>query len=93
MVAVQGQPVDAAGQLTNGTQLNDVTDLKRYLVNNIDVFSRCLTEKLLVYATGREPGYGDRKEIQGIVSRTKEGGNGFQDLIVEPVLSESFCTK
>lgn len=93
VVTVQGQTVDATGRLPDGTELNDVTDLKRYLVNHIDVFSRCLTEKLLVYATGREPGYGDRKEIHRIVNRTKEQGNGFQDLIVELVLSESFRTK
>lgn len=93
VVMLEGQPVDAVGQLPDGTQLNDVTDLKRYLVKNIDVFSRCLTEKLLVYATGREASYGDRKEIQGIVARAKERGNGFQDLIVELVLSESFNTK
>ena len=91
--ALDQRHIDAAGQLPDGTELNDVTDLKRYLVNNIDVFSGCLTEKLLVYATGREPGYGDRKEIHRIVNRTKEQGNGFQDLIVELVLSESFRTK
>jgi len=90
---MDGQEVDANGQLVDGKRLNDVTDLKRYLVENIDVFSHCLTEKLMVYATGREPSYGDRKEIDRIVARAKERGNGFQDLIVELVLSESFLTK
>lgn len=93
VVTLEGMPVDAEGRLPDGTPLNDVTDLKRYLVNHIDAFSRCLTEKLMIYATGREPGYGDRKEIDGIVARAKERGNGFEDLIVELVLSESFLTK
>ena len=93
VATMEGQEVDAKGQLVDGTGLNDVTDLKRYLVDNIDIFSHCLAEKLMVYATGREPSYGDRKEIDRIVARAKERGNGFQDLIVELVLSESFLTK
>ena len=93
MVKRDGLAVDATGQLADGTQLNDVTDLKRYLVTHIDVFSRCLTEKLMIYATGRELSYGDHKEIKAIVARTKALGNGFSDLIVELVLSESFLTR
>ena len=43
--------------------------------------------------TGRTPTFGDRKEIERVVSEVKSDGNGFQDLIVELVLSESFRTK
>ena len=93
VVKRDGLAVDATGQLADGTQLENVTDLKRYLVENIDVFSKCLTEKLMIYATGRELSYGDRKEIEAIVARTKAQGNGFADLIVELVLSDSFLTK
>ena len=93
VVRRDGLAVDATGQLADGTQLENVTDLKRYLVENIDVFSKCLTEKLMIYATGRELSYGDRKEIEAIVARTKAQGNGFADLIVELVLSDSFLTK
>ena len=88
-----GQPVDTDGQLTDGTPLNGVVDLKRYLVRNIDTFSSCLTGKLLTYATGRPPTFGDRKEVQRIVKEVKAKGNGFQDLIVAVVLSESFHRK
>ncbi|MEM7599803.1 MAG: DUF1592 domain-containing protein [Verrucomicrobiota bacterium] len=88
-----GIPVDAAGVMKDGTVLNDVTDLKRYLVDNIDIFSRCLSEKLLVYATGRDLSFGDKKEVERIVHEVRDGGNGFQDLIVSLILSESFATK
>ena len=93
VVTLDGQKVDTRGQLPDGTPLEDVVDLKRYLVDNIDVFSRCLTEKLMVYATGREPSFGDRKKIDEIVESAKQRGNGFQDLIVELVLSKSFLVK
>ncbi len=88
-----GQPVDSLGELTDGTRLDDVTDLKRWLVEDIDVFSSCLASKLLTYATGRSPGFGDRKVIRRVVTEVRENGNGFQDLIVALVLSESFRMK
>ena len=92
-ITLKGQPVDAIGQLPNGTHLEDVRDLKRYLVENIDIFSHCLTEKLMVYATGRTPSYGDRKVIDNIVAQAKDRGNGFQDLVVALVASGAFRAK
>ena len=56
-------------------------------------FGTCLAEKLLVYATGRDLGFGDRREVERIVKKVRQEGNGFQDLIVALVLSESFRTK
>jgi len=93
VVSRKGLPVEAATTLADGTPIEDVTDLKRYLVKNIDQFSRCLTGKLLTYATGRAPTFGDREQIDQIVARVKSQGNGFQDLIVELVRSDSFGTK
>lgn len=89
----KGQPVDATSRMPDGTELMDVADLKRYLVENIDIFSRCLTGKLLTYATGRPTSFGDRKVIAQIVSDVRTEGNGFADLIVAVVQSESFRTK
>jgi hypothetical protein len=58
-----------------------------------DIFANCLAEKLLVYATGRDLGFGDKKEVARIVKEVREGGNGLRDLIAALVLSESFGTK
>ena len=88
-----GPVIDSVGVLSDGTKLNDVTDLKRYLVDNVEIFSRCLTGKLLVYATGRPMNFGDRRVIDKIVSDVKEEGNGFRDLIIAIVQSESFAVK
>ena len=89
----KGHPVDALGIMPDGTVFKDVTDLKRYLLDNIDIFSRCLSEKLLTYATGRPMNFGDKKIINKVVAEVKQKGNGFADLIVALVLSESFHTK
>ena len=88
-----GPRIDAVGLMPDGTRLNDVTDLKRYLLDHIDMFSHGLTEKLLVYSTGRPPSFGDDRVIDQIVADIKAKGNGFRDLIVAVVESEAFQTK
>ncbi len=88
-----GLPVDTVGELPDGTQIKDVVDLKQHLVRNIDSFSRCLAEKLLIYATGRQLNYADRLVVDQIVEDVRDNGNGFQDLIIAVVQSESFLTK
>lgn len=93
IVTLKGHPIDTSSVLPDGTALNNIADLRHYLIENPDIFSRCLTEKLLVYATGRPMNYGDHKVIDDIVAKVRKRGNGFQDLIVEIVLSNSFATK
>ena len=92
-VSSTGAIIDSSGQLPDGTSIADIVDLKRWVTNNIDQFSQCLAEKLMTYATGHKPNYVERKEIAAIVERNYETGNGFQDLIVALVLSETFRTK
>ena len=87
----EGPRIEAKGRMPDGTELRDVTDLKRYVIERIDLFSRCLTEKLMVYATGRRLGFGDRRVVMDVVGEVK--GKGLRDLIVEIVDSESFRVK
>ncbi|MBC9867494.1 MAG: DUF1588 domain-containing protein [Opitutae bacterium] len=86
-------PIDSTCVLPDGTPIDDITDFKAWLVDNIDLFSQCLAEKLMTYATGRVPNYSERKEIQGIVSQNRKNGNGFKDLFLALVTSETFRTK
>jgi hypothetical protein len=87
----EGPRVDAKGRMPDGTELRDVTDLKRYVIERIDLFSRCLTEKLMIYGTGRRLGFGDRRVVDEVVEKAK--GKGLRDLIVAIVDSESFRVK
>ena len=88
-----GPKVDAIGTLPDGTRLENVNDLKRYLRSSIEIFSRCVTRKVLVYATGRAINFGDERVIDQIVRDVRKDGNGFRDLVVAVVQSESFATK
>ena len=85
--------MDSVGVLSDGTRLEDITDLKRYLLARLDVFAACLTEKLMVYATGRPLSFGDRLAAERIAKSAVERGDGFRDLIVEVARSESFAAR
>jgi hypothetical protein len=72
------QKIDAAGKLITGESFESVSELKHILVTNHRLdFYRCLTEKLLTYATGRGMEYYDAETIDRIVNRLdRENGKG-----------------
>ncbi len=88
-----GVPVDPKGMMPDGYVMNDVTDLKRYLLERMELFVHCLAEKLLVYSTGRSLGFGDRRVTKQLARDFADSEKGFQDLIVAIVQSEAFRTK
>ena len=88
-----GLPVETDGVLPDGSILRDIRDLKAYLVNDIRPFAECLSEKLLTYATGRSMSYSDRKLIGKIVDSNIENEEGFKDLLLDLIDSESFRTR
>jgi hypothetical protein len=85
--------IDSSVTLPDGTAIRDVTELKSWLVANIDLFSACFSEKLLTYATGRPPNYAERQEIASIVARNRENGEGARDLALDLIQSQTFRTR
>jgi hypothetical protein len=85
--------IDSSVVLADGTKIRDVVDLKRWLVADIDQFSRCIAEKLMTYATGRAPNYAERKELADIVRANRESGNRFRDLVLALIESRTFRTR
>jgi len=88
-----GKKIDASGVMPDGTKIRDVVDLKRWLVRNEEVFATNLAEKLMVYATGRDLNYAEQKEVEAIVQKNLADGEGFRDLILNLIASETFRTK
>lgn len=89
----KGRKIESQAIMPDGTVLHDVTDLKAYLLSNLDLFAECLAEKLLVYSTGRPLSFGDQRVARKLSQRILESQSGFQDLIVGVVLSESFLSR
>ena len=82
--------IDASGTLPDGTEIENAIAFKAWLVDNIDLFSECLAEKLMIYATGRVPNYAEKREIEIIVQKNRGNANGFRDLVLALIASESF---
>ena len=86
------KPIDAAGKLPGGDTFRTVSEFQKLLVARQDQFNRCLTEKLMTFALGRELEISDRPHIDAITARMKKPNAGLRDLVEAVVLSEAFRT-
>jgi len=86
----KGMKIDSSATMPNGTKLNDVRDLKRFLVKNPEYFTGCLARKLMEYATGRHLNYREKKIVNDIVAKNIASGNKFHDLVLDLIDSEVF---
>jgi len=85
-----GKQVDGSGELPSGEHFSDERGLKQVLMDRKDRFAYTLTEKLLVYGTGREMTFRDHGVIEGIASDIAESGYGLRDLVVAIADSDVF---
>jgi hypothetical protein len=85
-------PVDPSGTLS-GAEFKNVVELKRLLVERPERFARCLVEKLLVMALGRELDVADRPAIRHILAQAAPDGYRLRDIIVLCCESEIFTWK
>jgi hypothetical protein len=83
-------PIDPSGTLPTGQHFKTPSELKTILKEKKAEFTRCLTEKLLIYATGRGLEEFDQCSVDGIVKAIEADGDRFSRLIKEVVLSEPF---
>ena len=90
---LDGPEIESSGTLPDGEELQDIQDLKRWLQDNPEPFVRCISEKLLTYATGREMNYRERKIIADIVRSQAGNQYRFRDLLLALVQSDIFRTK
>jgi hypothetical protein len=89
-VSEAGTPIDASGQLTDGTKINGVADLRAALLARPDNFVITLTEKLMTYALGRGIEYYDAPAIRKIARDTAAGDYKLSSLIMEIIKSTPF---
>ncbi|WP_286178438.1 DUF1592 domain-containing protein [Rhodopirellula sp. JC639] len=88
-----GKPVrivDTTGTLPSGESFADIAELKQLLLKQNAKFAKCLTEKMLTYALGREVGFQQRPAVETIVDELAERGNGLRDLVELVVTSNAF---
>jgi mono/diheme cytochrome c family protein len=84
-------PIDAAGQLPDGTPINGPGDLRRALVERPDhQFVQALTENLLTYALGRSLDYRDMPTVRRIVRQSAADHYRFKSIVLGVVSSDAF---
>ena len=86
-------PIDGSGKMPDGTAINGPTGIKQYLSTRPQQFTRCLTEKLFIYAMGRRISFIDRDDIDRIVAAMPRHKYGLRELIQQVVASEPFHSK
>jgi hypothetical protein len=85
--------VDPSAVLSNGEEINDIIGLKKLLMEKKELVVRSLTEKMLIYATGRKLEVLDRGEVDRIVAELSENENRLKKLVHLVATSELFLTK
>jgi hypothetical protein len=85
-----GAPIDASGQLVDGTPLNGIESLRSALVKYPDAFIQHMTEKMLMFAVGRETHYYDMPAIRSIAQNAARNDYRFSSLVLGVVNSPPF---
>lgn len=84
-------PVDASGQLPDGTEFAGVEELRELIVKTREEpFVRCVIEKMLIYAMGRGTEYYDQCAIDQIFGFVDQNEQKFAFLIAGIILSDPF---
>ena len=87
------QPVDASGQLQTGEPFNSLADFQELVLRQPDALATNMVRQLLMYGTGSEPHYSDRREVTRILAQTKVSNHGLRSVMDAIVQSELFLTK
>jgi hypothetical protein len=83
-------PIDASGQLIDGTKVSGPADVRKALVRRAPQFVQTLTEKLMTYALGRSVEYYDMPTVRQIVRDAARDNYRFSSLVMGVVKSAPF---
>jgi mono/diheme cytochrome c family protein len=83
-------PVDASTVLPDGTKINGVVELREALLRRPEQFAWSMTQKLMMYALGREVEAHDMPQVRRIVRNAAADNYRFFDLVKGVVESDAF---
>jgi len=84
------QPIDASTQLPSGAPITGPVELRQALLRSPDQFVQALTQKLMMYALGRELEYFDMPQVRAIVHDAARQDYKFAALVTGIVMSDAF---
>jgi hypothetical protein len=86
----RGTPIDASGELVDGTKINGVNELRAALIRDPNVFVQTLTERLLTYALGRGLTAADMPAVRTIARDAQRENYRFSAIVLGIVRSVPF---
>jgi hypothetical protein len=85
-----GQPIDATGELMDGTKVDGVVQLREALLRHPENFVRTMTEKLMIYALGRGLEPRDMPVVRGILRDAARNDYRFSSILMGIIESAPF---
>ena len=85
-----GAPLDVAGTLADGSQVNGPVELRKAIVGRPDAFVTVVTEKMLTYALGRGLEPSDMPVVRRIVKKAAQNDYRLSSIVVGIVESAPF---
>jgi hypothetical protein len=89
----RGPKVDSAYRLRDGREFDSFVGFRKLVAQDDARVARSFAANLLVYATGQEISFADRKALDQIVSGTQSDQYGLRSLIEAVVTSQPFLNK
>jgi hypothetical protein len=83
-------PIDASTALPGGAIVNGPVELRRALLERSDQFVQALTEKLMMYALGRELEYHDMPQVRAVVGAAAKQDYRLSAIVTGIVNSDAF---
>ena len=83
-------PIDASGELFDGTRVDGAVALREALLARPDVFVEAFIEKLLTYALGRGLDYRDMPTVRAIRREAVQSDYRFSSIVLAIVRSAPF---
>ena len=84
------QPIDASVTLPDHVAVTGVNGLRQDLLRRPEQFVQAITEKLMMYALGRELEYSDIPQVRAIVRDAAKNDYRFSSLVLGVVESDTF---
>jgi hypothetical protein len=85
-----GLKIDASGQLVDGTRVDGPASLRKALLDRPEAFVGAMTDKLLMYAVGRETKYYDMPVVRSVMRDAASDRYRFSELVLGIVKSAPF---
>lgn len=89
----KGPKIDSAYQLSDGREFDSFVSFRKLAADDEQRIARNLAAKLLVYGTGHEITFADRKTLDEISAQAESDGYGLRSIIEAVVTSATFLHK